>query len=101
MSDILSRIIDYEDGVLPIEETASMFQRMINTGDIWSLQGSYGRTARDLIDTGWCVLGESPTIDHYGNPVPSRHDVTAGTPGSIEYARQLNGDFVLYDAEVH
>lgn len=101
MKDIVNNIIDYEAGVLPIEETAAMFQRMINTGDIWSLQGSYGRAARELIDGGWCVLGEHQTTDYYGNFVPSRYQVTEGTPGSISYAQQLNGDFVLYESEVH
>lgn len=36
------------------EEVIAAFQYLINTGDVWSLQGFYGRTAAALIESGQC-----------------------------------------------
>lgn len=53
---IVDFIIDYEAGVLTEEEVAEGFQHLIDSGIVWSLQGSYGRTAATLIDAGICRL---------------------------------------------
>lgn len=49
-------IIRYESGELTEEECITFFQNGIDTGIVWKLQGSYGRTARYLIDTGYCTV---------------------------------------------
>lgn len=49
---ILSDIIAYEEGVLDEEGTLRFFQKLVDTGLAWTLQGHYGRTAQDLIDAG-------------------------------------------------
>ena len=49
-------ILDYEAGVLSEEEVIEGFQHLIDSGIVWSLQGSYGRTAATLIDAGICRL---------------------------------------------
>ena len=49
-------IIDYETGALSEEEVIEGFQHLIDNGVVWSLQGSYGRTAATLIDAGLCRL---------------------------------------------
>ena len=36
------------------EELISAWQHLINTGLAWSLQGWFGRTAKNLIDEGIC-----------------------------------------------
>lgn len=56
--DIITFIIEYEMGNLTEEETIGGFQEMINSGIVWSLQGSYGRTAKLLIEDGYCQLPE-------------------------------------------
>lgn len=43
-----------EEGDLSEEETIEMFQKMIDDGSAWTLQGCYGRTAKALIDAGLC-----------------------------------------------
>lgn len=51
----IEQIMDYEDGQMDNEEAIAMFQEMINDGSVWSLQGSYGRTAMNLINAGVCT----------------------------------------------
>ena len=53
--DMLDKIIAWEGGEMTTEEEViSFFQELINNGMAWTLQGSYGRTAKDLIDMGVC-----------------------------------------------
>lgn len=48
----IDNIIAYENGDLTEEETIELFQHLVDTGLAWQLQGSYGRTARNLIELG-------------------------------------------------
>ena len=48
-------IMAYECGEIEShEDLVAGFQAMIDDGTVWSLQGSYGRIARSLIDAGEC-----------------------------------------------
>ncbi len=47
-----------EGGTAIYQEYLDAFQCLIDSGIVWSLQGSYGRTAEDLIQEGLCVLPE-------------------------------------------
>lgn len=40
-------------------EIINAWQYLIDTGVVWTLQGFYGRTARDLIEQGICYLPNS------------------------------------------
>lgn len=48
----LDAIIAFEQGDLDEEDTLALFQDLVDTGLAWSLQGSYGRTAKHLLDQG-------------------------------------------------
>jgi DNA-binding IscR family transcriptional regulator len=52
MMDQLDKIIAYEQGDLSEEDTIKLFQELVNSGLVWSLQGHYGRTATRLIEAG-------------------------------------------------
>lgn len=52
---MINQIMAYEAGELNEEETIELFQKLIDNGMAWSLQGHYGRTAAMLIDNGLCV----------------------------------------------
>jgi hypothetical protein len=54
MNHLFEQIIDYENGELDDEAVIELFQELIDTGMAWNLQGSYGRMAADLIDSGHC-----------------------------------------------
>jgi hypothetical protein len=67
-------------------------QKLINSGDVWKFEGSYGRAASQALGNGECVLGKKGVRDYYGNYVPSRYEVKAGTKGSVALARANWGD---------
>lgn len=45
-------ILSYEAGELSDEETLIFFQKLVDSGLAWTLQGSYGRMAKNLQDQG-------------------------------------------------
>ena len=54
MQNLTEQIIQYESGELTDQQTVQLFQHLIDSGLIWSLQGHYGRTAEVLIADGFC-----------------------------------------------
>ncbi len=52
--DVTGFIIDFENGDCSTERVIEGFQYLIDTGMAWTLQGSYGRAAKALIDAGHC-----------------------------------------------
>ena len=57
--DELDFIIAYENGEIEsVEELADGFQKLIDSGIVWRLQGSYSRTALALIENGTCELSD-------------------------------------------
>lgn len=53
LADITEKIVAFEtDEMESVEEVVELFQELVDTGLAWSLQGSYGRAARDLINMG-------------------------------------------------
>lgn len=90
--NILDDIIAYEEGALDEDDVPRLFQRLIDDGTVWRLQGTYGRTAHALIEGGRCMLGPIGHRDCWGGYVPSRFEVKPGTPGSPEYANACGDD---------
>jgi len=58
-------------------------QNHINTGMAWKLEGSFGREAMRLLESGACMLPKEFKVDYYGNRVPSRDVVKKGSKGSF------------------
>lgn len=55
--DTLGFIMDFECEEISEERLVEGFQHLIDTGQVWKLQGRYGRTAKGLIKTGLCTGG--------------------------------------------
>ena len=72
------------------EEYYMAMQRTINSG-MWGLQGSYGRSMMEAISAGHCMLGQNDARDYYGNHIPSRDQVQAGTKGSYDFVMAERG----------
>ncbi len=53
--DLLDFIMAYEGDGVDEDKMVEGFQHLINTGEVWVLQGSYGRTAAALIASGHCT----------------------------------------------
>lgn len=53
--DLVGKIMEYESGLLPKAQAIELFQRLIDNGMAFQLQGSYARTAMRLLDKGLCV----------------------------------------------
>lgn len=60
--DLVGQIMDYEDGRMSNEEVVAFFQRLIDTGMAWTLQGSYGRMANELIEAGYCHIKRNKEV---------------------------------------
>lgn len=54
MMDLLELMVSWECGNLDYDDTVHLFQRLIDSGMAWRLQGCYGRTAMALIRAGEC-----------------------------------------------
>ena len=57
--DLTTQIIAYEIGQLHEFEIVELFQKLVDTGLAWSLQGHYGRTATALIEAGLITKGDN------------------------------------------
>ena len=68
-----------------------MIQRLVNTGMAWRLEGSIGRECMRAIEAGRAMLGTEARRDYWGNVVPSRYDVVAGTKGSFDFVVECAG----------
>jgi hypothetical protein len=52
--DEVAAMIAWENGELDPDEVVELFQHLIDSGVVWSLQGAYGRAAQRLLDLGLC-----------------------------------------------
>lgn len=57
--DVVGAIMDFELGELDQDGTIRLFQHLVDTGMAWSLQGSYGRMAKALIENGYVKANQN------------------------------------------
>lgn len=51
--EMVTAIIEFEQGEMDDDNIIELFQHLVDTGMAWSLQGSYGRMAKSLIEAGY------------------------------------------------
>lgn len=64
-------------------------QEYINNGMAWKLEGSVGREAMALLESGACMLPKEFKVDYYGNRVPSRDVLKPGTKGTFKNSQNF------------
>lgn len=67
--DKVGAIIAFESGELSDEEMINLFQKLVDSGEVWGMQGMYGRTAMSLIEQGLVKAPKKKTKDFYGNVI--------------------------------
>lgn len=67
-------------------------QSMIEAGTVWHMEGSMGRSAMVLLESGACFLPTEPHMDYWGNVVPSRDALEDGTKGTLGNAIRFWGE---------
>lgn len=77
-------------------------QDSIDSGMCWKMEGSVGRHAMELINSGACMLPKVIRYDAYGNRVPSRDMLKDGSKGTFKNSVKFwtdvyNGDIDLND----
>lgn len=65
-------------------EQIATLQSLIDSGEVWHLEGAAGRTAMRALESGACFLPLQRSSDHWGNVVPARSDLKPGTKGTLE-----------------
>jgi len=53
--DFMERVAAYESGELAEDELVALFQELIDTGMLWSLEAHYREEAAALIQAGYCI----------------------------------------------
>lgn len=71
---------------------ATDLQRDINSGLVWHLEGSVGRSAMDSIRAGRAMVGKVRRTDYWGNTVPARSDLEPGSFGTREFVADTMGE---------
>jgi len=64
-------------------------QLLIDNGSAWTLEGAFGRYAMNLLKSGACMLPKTYNLDVYGNIIPSRDVIKAGSRGSYKNSKQF------------
>lgn len=77
--------------ITKLQETYNVIgvQAMINSGDCWKLEGSVGRFAMNMLESGVCMLPKEAKVDYYGNTVPSRDMLKKGTKGTYQNCKEF------------
>lgn len=75
-----------------LEMGYSRMQSMIDSGIVWQMEGTIGREAMSLLNSGACMLPKESKLDYYGNKIPSRYEVKKGTTGSYQNSVKYYSD---------
>lgn len=66
------------------EQGYDQWQFLIDSGTAWQMEGAIGREAMELLRCGACMLPKKAFRDYYGNRIPSRDELKAGSLGTFQ-----------------
>jgi len=72
----VEQLLAYEAGEMTPEQQIAFFQRLIDSGLVWQLQGHYGRTVTALIKAGHCT-DKGGDDNAHSNSIRPKHKVEA------------------------
>ena len=73
-----------------IKEAGNLeMQSMIDDGSVWHMEGSMGRLAMSMLESGECILPLTDHLDYYRNIIPSRDRLVDGTRGTLGRAERF------------
>jgi hypothetical protein len=75
--------------VLQEQNGLTQLQLFVETGDAWITEGSIGRAAMEALESGACFLPDKVYFDAYGNKVPARSMLKAGSKGTLENSQNF------------
>lgn len=67
------------------EGEISDMQKYIESGQVWQMNGSYGRAAMNGLKKGIYFLPAVSHKDYYGNKIPSRYEIKEGSWGTVDF----------------
>jgi hypothetical protein len=77
MSKVPIYYLEGDYGLTEKQEIA-LWQYGVDTGQVWHLQGWYGRNAQDMINAGVLKYPKKRTTDDYGNKIPTEKEAKQG-----------------------
>ena len=69
----------------------AVMQRLLDQGIAFHMEGSCGRQAMDYLAEGICFLPDRESKDYYGNRIPARGQLEAGSKGTLENSARHYG----------
>jgi hypothetical protein len=90
MTDLAAIYDEHADA----DDWLDAMQALVDSGQVWRMEGSLGRAAMAAIEAGEIALGPVGHRDYWGNYVPARDEVAPGTKGSAEYVLERSGRVV-------
>ena len=70
-------------------------QELINSGQVWKLEGSMGRAAASLLKMGACMLPLQRHADYWGSNIKARTDLRNGEAGSFQHCANYWSEYEL------
>lgn len=79
-------------------------QELIDSGACWKMEGSVGREAMRMLESGACMLPTVPRYNAYNNRIPTRNEVKPNSTGTLTNSQNFwekveNGEIDLYECE--
>jgi hypothetical protein len=90
--NITNQIIAYEVGELNEMDTLELFSELIKSGMAWTLQGSYGRTAKMLIEDGYVAEDGEIMCDYCDANRVEKHGQFCSKDCAGGYWNDMNAD---------
>ena len=64
--------LESDDYGLTKKQEIAVWQHGVDSGQVWHLQGWYGRNAAAMLEDGTLHFPKKQTFDAYGNPIPTQ-----------------------------